>query len=50
MTYIFLRKLGWIDDMDGLTKHLTGPTLVVERLRVHSCIAWMISTRQQPQL
>ena len=45
IAYILLRKLCWVNDVKGLTKHLIGPTLVVERLRVHLCITWTISTQ-----
>ena len=45
MTYFFVGKLCRVDDMDGLIKHLIGPTFVVKSLRVHLSFAWTISVQ-----
>jgi len=43
MAYILLGKLCRVYDVEGLTKHLVGTTLVMERLRVHLGITWTVS-------
>ena len=47
MAYVFLGKLCGVNEVDGLTKHLIGPTLVVKRLRVHLSVTWTISVRDK---
>jgi len=50
VTYIFFGELGWVDNVDGLTKHLIGSAFVVKRFRVHLGIAWTIAARNRYKL